>query len=94
MRANTKLCLQLQARKKCPFLNMLLALSYESAVSTVLSSAYVGNKGWTDAVIMICFQEVSVLEKHVPARRFSRTRLFTPGRILHITYVKKSATDK
>jgi sn1-specific diacylglycerol lipase len=40
------------------------------------------------------WSEVSVLEKHVSARRFSRTRLFTPGRILHITYVKKSATDK
>jgi len=75
---------------------MLLAPSNESAVSTVLSSAYVGHKGWTDTVIviMICFQEVSVLEKHVSARRFSRTRLFTPGRILHITYVKKSAGDK
>lgn len=32
----------------CPFLIMLLALSNESAVSTVLSSAYVGHKGWTD----------------------------------------------
>jgi hypothetical protein len=75
---------------------MLLALPNESAVSTVLSSAYVRHKGWTDSVIviMICFQEVSVLETHVSARRFSRTRLFTPGRILHITYVKKSATDK
>lgn len=40
------------------------------------------------------WSEVSVLEKDVPARRFSRTRLFSPGRILHITYVKKSATDK
>ena len=87
---------QLQGRRKCPFLITLLTLSNESAVSTVLSSAYVGHKGWTDTVIviMIRFQEVSVLEKHVPARRFSRTRLFTPGRILHITYVKKSATDK
>jgi len=96
MRANTQLCLRLQGGGKCPFLIMLLALSNESAVSTVLSSAYVGHKGWTDIVIviMICFQEVSVLEKHVSARRFSRTRLFTPGRILHITYVKKSATDK
>lgn len=96
MRANTQLCLQPQGRRKCPFLVMLLALSNKSAASTVLSSAYVGHKGWTDTgiVIMICFQEVSVLEKHVPARRFSRTRLFTPGRILHITYVKKSAGDK
>jgi len=96
MTANTQLCLQLQGRRKFPFLIMLLALSNESAVSTVLSSAYVVHKGWTDTVIviMICFQEVSVLEKHVSARRFSRTRLFTPGRILHITYVKKSATDK
>jgi len=96
MRANTQLCLQPQARRKCPFLIMLLALSNENAVSTVLSSAYIGHKGWTDTVIaiMICFQEVSVLEKHVSARRFSRTRLFTPGRILHITYVKKSAADK
>lgn len=75
---------------------MLLVLLKESAVSTVLSIVYVGHKGWTDTVtvIVICFQEVSVLEKHVPARRFSRTRLFTPGRILHITYVKKSAAEK
>ncbi|KDR23659.1 Sn1-specific diacylglycerol lipase beta [Zootermopsis nevadensis] len=40
------------------------------------------------------WSEVSVLEKDVPARRFSRTRLFSPGRILHITYRKKSGTDK
>lgn len=40
------------------------------------------------------WSEVSVLEKDVPARRFSRTRLFSPGRILHITYRKKTGAEK
>jgi hypothetical protein len=59
--------------------------------------AYIPRKAITTDVvtaIMTSFQEVSVLEKDVPSRRFSRTRLFSPGRILHITYVKKSGTDK
>jgi hypothetical protein len=43
---------------------------------------------------LLCVQEVSVLEKDVPARRFSRTRLFSPGRILHITYRKNTGADK
>ncbi|PSN51081.1 hypothetical protein C0J52_01501 [Blattella germanica] len=40
------------------------------------------------------WSEESILAREVPARRFSRTRLFTPGRILHITRRKKTAVDQ
>ncbi|XP_069704996.1 diacylglycerol lipase-beta-like [Periplaneta americana] len=40
------------------------------------------------------WSEESVLARDVPARRFSRIRLFTPGRILHITHRKRSKAEK
>ncbi|KAJ9594887.1 hypothetical protein L9F63_013812, partial [Diploptera punctata] len=43
---------------------------------------------------LVTRSEESILAKDVPARRFSRTRLFTPGRILHITRRKKSSIEK
>lgn len=38
--------------------------------------------------------EANLLAKDVTLRRFSRTRLFTAGRILHITYRKKTKQER
>lgn len=38
--------------------------------------------------------EANPLAKDVTIRKFSRTRLYTPGKILHITYKKKTKQER
>ncbi|KAI4462137.1 diacylglycerol lipase -related [Holotrichia oblita] len=48
----------------------------------------------TKSFISHSFQEAALLSREIGVRRFSKTRLFTPGRILHIVSRKKTKAER